>query len=89
MEEILTTLDRIVESQDDLEHWTMAIETTAKNMNKDMSDRKIQSNCSVDEKENSFCKGYSSRYNVLKSVEVHLPIMPESLQGFFSVSSII
>jgi hypothetical protein len=86
MEEILKTLDRIVESPDDLEHWTMAIETTAKNMNKDKGDKKIQFDYSVDEKKvRFFVKDAKSRDNVLKSVKMHLPLMPESLQGFFSV----
>ena len=32
LEEILKTLDRIVQNPDDLEHWTMSIETAAKDM---------------------------------------------------------
>ena len=86
MEEILKTLDRIVENPDELEHWTMAIETTAKNMNKDETDKKIQFDYSVDEKKiRFFVKDAKSRNNLLKSVELHIPLMPESLQGFFSV----
>ena len=40
--EILETLDRITQDPDELEHQTMAIETTAKNINKDKDDKKIQ-----------------------------------------------
>jgi len=32
-----------------------------------------------------YVKDAKSRDNLLKSVEIHLPLMPESLQGFFSV----
>ena len=32
LEEILKTLDRIVQNPDDLEHWTMSIEAAAKYM---------------------------------------------------------
>jgi len=86
MGEILKTLDRLVEDADDLEHWTMAVETTAKNMNNDKGDKKIQFDYSVDEKKIRFyIKDAKSRDNLLKSVEIHLPLMPEALQGFFSV----
>ena len=86
IKEILETLDKVVTDPDDLEHWTMAIETTAKNMNEDISDKKIQFDYSVDEKKiRFFVKDAKSRDNLLKSVEIHLPLIPESLQGFFSV----
>ena len=32
LEEILKTFDRIVQNPDDLEHWTMSIETAAKDL---------------------------------------------------------
>ena len=86
IEEILRTLDKIATSADELEHWTMAIETTAKNMNNDKSDKRIQLDYSVEEKKiRFFVKDAKSRDNLLKSVELHIPLLPESLQGFFSV----
>ena len=85
MKEILKTLDRIVDNPDELEHWTMAIETTAISMNQNKID-KIAFEYFPDEKVIKFCvKDAKSRDNLLKSVEIHLPLMPESLQGFFSV----
>jgi hypothetical protein len=35
IEEILQTLDKLAVSPDDLEHWTMSIEITAKSMSDD------------------------------------------------------
>jgi predicted Holliday junction resolvase-like endonuclease len=85
MKEILKTLDRIVDNHDELEHWTMAIETTAISMNKNKIG-KIAFEYFPDEKVIKFyVKDAKSRDNLLKSVEIHLPLMPESLQGFFSV----
>ena len=85
MKEILKTLDRIVDNPDELEHWTMAIETTAISMNENKIG-KIAFEYFPDEKVIKFyVKDAKSRDNLLKSVEIHLPLMPESLQGFFSV----
>jgi hypothetical protein len=85
MAEILKTLDRLVDNPDELEHWTMAIETTAISMsNKRIGN--ISFEYFPDEKVIKFyVKDAGSRDNLLKSVEIHLPLMPESLQGFFSV----
>ena len=86
IQEILLTLDRLVEDPDDLEHWTMSIETTAKNMNKDKSDKKIEFEYYADEKLiKFFVKDAESRDNLVKSVEMHLPLIPEALQGFFTI----
>jgi predicted Holliday junction resolvase-like endonuclease len=86
IQEILLTLDRLVESPDDLEHWTMSIETTAKNMNKDKSDKKIEFEYYADEKLiKFFVKDAPSRDNLVKSVEMHLALIPEALQGFFTI----
>ena len=86
IEDILQTLDRLVENPDDLEHWAMSIETTAKNMNKDKSDKKIEFEYYADEKLiKFFVKDAASRDNLVKSVEMHLPLIPEELQGFFTI----
>jgi predicted Holliday junction resolvase-like endonuclease len=83
--EILQTLDKLAISPDDLEHWTMSIETTAKSMSKDKGD-KIHFEYYPEEKKMKFyVKDAKSRDDLVKSVEMHLPLIPESLQGFFSV----
>lgn len=85
MAEILKTLDRIVDDPQQLEHWTMAIETTAISMNKNRIGR-IEFEYYPDEKVvKFFVKDARSRDNLLKSIEIHLPLMPELLQGFFSL----
>jgi predicted Holliday junction resolvase-like endonuclease len=86
IEEILKTLDRLVENPDDLEHWTMSIETTAKSMNKDKSDKEIEFEYYPEEKViKFFVKDAESRDNLVRSVEIHLPLIPEELQGFFTI----
>ena len=85
IEEILQTLDKIVTNPDELEHWTMSIETTAKTMSND-KDHKIDFEYYPKEKVMKFfVKNAEERDNLVKSVEMHLPLLPESLQGFFSV----
>lgn len=88
IEEILQTLDKLAVSPDELEHWTMSIvsiETTAKSMGNNKGD-KIHFEYYPEEKVMKFyVKDAKSRDDLIKSVEVHLPLIPESLQGFFSV----
>lgn len=85
IKQILETLDRLAVSPDDLEHWTMSIETTAVSMNSDETG-KIAFEYYPEEKIMKFwVKDAKSRDNLVKSVEIHLPLIPESLQGFFSV----
>ena len=85
LEEILKTLDKIVQNPDDLEHWTMSIETAAKDMG-DYKRDKIDFEYYPDERVMKFfVKDAKSRDDLVKSVEVHLPLIPESLQGFFRV----
>ena len=85
IQEILTTLDKIAVNPDDLEHWTMSIETTAKSMSIDKAD-KTEFEYFPEEKVMKFyVRNAKSRNDLVKSVEVHYPLIPESLQGFFSV----
>lgn len=85
IEEILKTLDKLALSPGELEHWTMSIETTAKGMSNDKGD-KINFQYYPDEKVmRFFVKDAKARDNLVKSVEIHLPLIPESLQGFFGV----
>ncbi len=85
LEEILKTLDKIVDNPDDLEHWTLSIETAAKDMG-DYKRDKIDFEYYPDERVMKFfVKDAKSRDDLVNSVEVHLPLIPESLQGFFRV----
>jgi hypothetical protein len=85
LEEILKTLDKIVDNPDDLEHWTLSIETAAKDMG-DYKRDKIDFEYYRDERVMKFfVKDAKSRDDLVNSVEVHLPLIPESLQGFFRV----
>ena len=85
IEEILKTLDKLAISPDELEHWTMSIETTAKSISNDEGD-KIDFEYYPEEKVMKFfVKDAEARDDLVKSVEIHLPLIPESLQGFFSV----
>jgi predicted Holliday junction resolvase-like endonuclease len=85
IQEILKTLDKIAVNPDDLEHWTMSIETTAKSMSIDKVD-KTEFEYFPEEKVMKFyVRNAKSRNDLVKSVEIHYPLIPESLQGFFSV----
>ena len=85
IQEILQTLDKVVVDPKELAHWTLSIETTAKSMNNDKSDN-ITFEYHSDEKiYKFFVKDAKSRDSLVKSVEIHLPQIPESLKGFFSV----
>lgn len=85
IQEILKTLDKIAVNPDDLEHWTMSIETTAKSMSIDKAD-KTEFEYFPEEKVMKFyVRNAKSRNDLVKSVEIHYPLIPESLQGFFSV----
>ncbi len=85
IQEILKTLDKIVVNPGDLEHWTLSIETAAKDMGDNKRD-KIDFEYYPDERiMKFFVKDAKSRDDLVNSVEVHLPLIPESLQGFFRV----
>ncbi|RPI81416.1 MAG: hypothetical protein EHM34_08665 [Nitrosopumilales archaeon] len=85
IKEILKTLDKIVVSPEQLAYWTSAIETTAKSMC-DVESGKINFSYSVDKKSMEFfVKDAKSRDCLVKSIEIHLPLIPESIQGYFSV----
>ena len=85
LEEILKTLDKIIQDPDDLEHWTMSIETAGKDMGDDKRN-KIDFEYYPDERVMKFfVKDAKSRDDLVKSVEVHLPLIPDTLQGFFTV----
>lgn len=85
IQEILKTLDKIAVSPDDLEHWTMSIETTAKSMSTDKADRTDFEYYPEEKVMKFYVRNAKSRNDLVKSIEIHYPLIPESLQGFFSV----
>ena len=85
IQEILKTLDKIAVSPDDLEHWTMSIETTAKRMSSDKADKTHFEYYPEEKVMKFYVNNAKSRNDLVKSVEIHYPLIPESLQGFFSV----
>ena len=85
IEEILKSLDKLAINPDELEKWSMSIESTAKNIRND-NDSLIEFEYDADKRQmHFFLKDAESRDSLLKSVETYLPSIPESLQGFFSV----
>jgi hypothetical protein len=85
IEEALENLDKLAINPERLAHWTNAIETSAKSMCGDTLG-KIKFRYKIKERVMAFFVSDSaSRDCLVKSIEIHLPSIPESLQGFFSV----
>jgi hypothetical protein len=85
IQEILKTLDKIAVSPDDLEHWIMSIETAAKRMSSNNADKIDFEYHPVEKVMKFYVNNAKSRNDLVKSVEIHYPLIPESLQGFFCV----
>jgi len=85
IEELLRTIDKIANNPDELAYWISAVESTAKHMCKDKGGKIEFVYCTEEKSTRFFLKDANSRDCLVKSVEIHLPLMPESLQGFFSV----
>jgi hypothetical protein len=81
IEEILKTLDKLAVSPDELEHWTMSIETTAKRMS-NQGDKIDFEYYPVEKFMKFFVKDAKARDNLVKSVEIHVPLIPESPRFF-------
>lgn len=85
IQEVLQTLHKVVVDPSDLARWTLSIEKAAKILSKDKSD-KITLEYYCDERVNRFSVGDAfSRDNLVKSIQVHMPLLPESIESFFSV----
>jgi hypothetical protein len=82
IEEILKTLVRLVVSPDELEHWTRSIETTAKVMSNDEGDKIDFEYFPAEKLIKFFIMDAKARDNLVNSIEIHFPLIPESLQGF-------
>jgi len=85
IQEILQTLDKVVIDPGVLAHWTLLIETTAKSMSDDKSDNIRFEYYSHEKIMKFFLKDAQSRDNLVRSIQIHLPLILESVQGFFSV----
>ncbi len=84
VQEVLQTLDKGVVDASELARWTWSIEATAKSMSDDKTGN-ITFEYFSDEKPLNSLKDAKSRDNLLKSIQIHLPLIPGSVQGFFSV----
>ena len=85
IQEILLTLNKVVVDASELARWTWSIETTAKCMSDDKSGNITFEYYSDERIIKFFVKDAESRDNLVKSIQIHLPLIPESVQGFFSV----
>lgn len=85
LQETLKTIDKIAYNPDELAYWTTAVETTAKQMCEDKGGKIEFVYCPQEKSMRFFVKDAECRDCLVKSVEIHLSLMPESLQGFFSV----
>ena len=81
---VLDVIVKLSNNPQELRHWTNAIQTTAKHMCKDTKNRmmfKMTEDC----KRRYVLMNFKSRDCLVKSIEIHLPWLPEMLQGLFSV----
>jgi hypothetical protein len=86
IDEILRSINKLAISPEDLSHWMTSIEVTARHMCNDKDGEKIIFQYCPDEKvARLFVKDSESRDCLVKSIEIHLPLIPEILQGYFSV----
>ena len=85
IEKILKTFDKLPVNPDELSHWTSAIESTAKKMCKDKNGKITFKYKAAEKSMKFFVKDPKARDCLVKSIEIHLPSIPESLQGFLSV----
>ena len=80
----LKAFDKNLDTPEDLTRWINAIETTAKNMS-DSSEKIRFKYYGYNNSTKFFVRDAKSRDYLVKSIEIHLPSVPESLQGNFSV----
>ncbi|HKQ20746.1 MAG TPA: hypothetical protein VJS91_01795, partial [Nitrososphaeraceae archaeon] len=85
IQEVLQTLDKVVIDVNELARWTWSIEATAKSMSDDKTGNITFEYFSDEKIIKFFVKDAKSMDNLLKSIQIHLPLIPESVQGFFSV----
>jgi|SRR5688500_10535707 len=84
MEEVLKSLEKLAVIPEYLDHWTNAIETTAKDMCIDINND-ITFKCVKDKNVKFSVKNAKARDCLVKAIEIHFSSIPFMLQGFFSV----
>ena len=84
MDEILKSISKIPINHEQLGHWVRSVEITAKHLRNDR-DNKIIFKYTEQKGVDYFLVDLKSRDCLIKAIEIHLPQIPEGLQGFFSV----
>lgn len=85
IEQILKTIDKLADNPDELAYWATAIESAARHMCECKDDNIVFVYCPNEKVVRLFLKDGRSRDCLVKSIEIQLPLIPESLKGFFSV----
>jgi hypothetical protein len=85
IQEILRTLDKVVLDPNELARWTWSIEAAAQSMSDDTNGNITFEYYPEEKFMKFFVKDAKSRDDLVKSIQIHLPLIPESVQGFFSV----
>ena len=83
IQESLQTLDKVVIDPGELAHWTLLVETTAKSMRDDNSDNIRFEYYSHEKIMKFFVKDAQPRDNLVRLIQIHLPLIPESFQKSF------
>jgi len=83
IEQTLKNIDKIADNPDEFAHWTTAVETTAKQMCENKECEFVY--CTEERSMRFFLKNDECRDCFVDSIEIHLPLMPTLLEGFFSV----
>ena len=89
IQEILQTLDKVVVDASELARWTWSIETTAKCMSDDKSGNITFEYYSDEKIIKFFVMDAELRDNLVKSIQIHLPLIPSQFKVFSVCSSII
>lgn len=84
MDEILESISKIPVDYEQLAHWVKSVEIVAKHFRNDR-DNKIIFKYTGQKTVDYFLADLKSRDCLVKAIEIHLPSIPESLQGFFTV----
>jgi hypothetical protein len=84
LDDVLESIVKIPTNHDQLAHWIISIEITAKHLCDDKHGD-VMLKLTEDKKIDYYLKDRKSRDCLVKAIEIHLRTMPESLQGVFSV----
>ena len=85
IQKVLKSIDKLAINPHDLSYWITSVEVTARHMCNDKDGDKIIFQYCPDERVTRFfVKDSEARDCLVKSIEIHLPLVPEMLQGSFS-----